>query len=166
MQAYTNARSLELLREMDRLRRAWKLAIPNTGINKSEFFTLFTLRHPDGHPLACGQSPASHPRPMTLSTLAKAMKQSMPAVSQRISKLEQLGYVQRVPDSHDRRTVWIHLTPAGLALLQSTGEEMLGKLEHILHRLDTQNGVSSQQLIQAFRSLALAVEEEFSTPTP
>ena len=103
---------------------------------------------------------------MTLSTLAKAMKQSMPAVSQRISKLEELGYVKRVPDDHDRRTVWIHLTDSGAALLHSTGEEMLGKLEHVLARLDTQDGVSVQQLIQAFHSLALAVEEEFSTRTP
>ncbi len=165
MHTQPHSRSLELLREMDRLRRAWKLAIPNTGINKSEFFTLFTLRHPEGHPLACGQA-GQEPGPMTLSTLAKTMKQSMPAVSQRISKLEELGYVQRVPDDHDRRTVWIHLTPAGLTLLQSTGEEMLGKLEHILHRLDTQSGVNTQLLIQAFHSLALAVEEEFSTQTP
>lgn len=155
--------ALELLREVDRLRRAWKRAIPNTGINKSEFFTLYTLRHPNGHGSACSSEP---PAPMTLSTLAKTMKQSMPAVSQRITKLEELGYVCRVPDDHDRRTVWIHLTPSGSALLQSTGQEMLGKLEHVLQRLDTQEGVDAQLLIQAFHSLAVAVEAEFSTDTP
>ena len=46
-------RALELLREMDLLRRTWKLAIPNTGINKSEFFTLYALRHPNGPTLSC-----------------------------------------------------------------------------------------------------------------
>ena len=166
MQSQSYSRSLEFLREMDRLRRVWKLAIPNTGINKSEFFTLYTLRHPDGPTLSCPPCGGDRPAPMTLYTLANAKKQSMPAVSQRISKLEELGYVKRVPDDHDRRTVWIHLTDSGAALLHSTGEEMLGKLEHVLARLDAQDGVSVQQLIQAFHSLALAVEEEFSTRTP
>lgn len=163
LQTKEHRRALELLREMDRLRRAWKLAIPNTGINKSEFFTLYTLRHPEGHNrLSC---PSGDPAPMTLSTLAKTMKQSLPAVSQRITKLEELGYVCRVPDDHDRRTVWIHLTESGAALLHTTGEEMLGKLEHVLQRLDAQEGVDAQLLTQAFRSLATAVEEEFSTDT-
>ena len=88
-------RALELLREMDLLRRTWKLAIPNTGINKSEFFTLYTLRCPNGQALSWGEDCPKEPAPMTLSTLAKAMKQSMPAVSQRITKLEELGYVRR-----------------------------------------------------------------------
>lgn len=156
-------RALELLREMDRLRRAWKLAIPNTGINKSEFFTLYTLRHPQGHDPS---SPPGELVPMTLSSLAKTMRQSLPAVSQRITKLEELGYVHRVPDEHDRRTLWIHLTQSGIALLQSTGEEMLGKLERVLQRLGTREGMDVQLLTQAFRSLATAVEEEFSTHTP
>lgn len=159
-------RALELLREMDLLRRTWKLAIPNTGINKSEFFTLYTLRCPNGQALSWGEGCSKEPDPMTLSTLAKAMKQSMPAVSQRITKLEELGYVRREPDQRDRRTVWIHLTSAGNELLQTTGSEMLGKLERVLHRLDTQDGVNAQLLIQAFHCLALAVEEEFSQGKP
>lgn len=163
MHTKDHRRALELLREMDRLRRAWKQAIPNTGINKSEFFTLYTLRHPQGHDLSCSSSELV---PMTLSSLAKTMKQSLPAVSQRITKLEELGYVRRVHDEHDRRTLWIHLTQSGTALLQSTGEEMLGKLERVLQRLDTQDGVDAQLLTQAFRSLATAVEAEFSTHTP
>lgn len=163
MHTKDHRRALELLREMDRLRRAWKQAIPNTGINKSEFFTLYTLRHPQGHDHSCSSSELV---PMTLSSLAKTMKQSLPAVSQRITKLEELGYVRRVPDERDRRTLWIHLTQSGTALLQSTGEEMLGKLERVLQRLDTQDGVDAQLLTQAFRSLATAVEAEFSTHTP
>lgn len=159
-------RALELLREMDLLRRTWKLAIPNTGINKSEFFTLYTLRCPNGQALSWGEDCPKEPAPMTLSTLAKAMKQSMPAVSQRITKLEELGYVRREPDQRDRRTVWIYLTQAGSELLHTTGSEMLGKLERVLHRLDTQDGVNAQLLIQAFHCLALAVQEEFSQGKP
>lgn len=166
MNTQQHPRAMELLREMDRLRRTWKLAIPNTGINKSEFFTLYTLRCPHEQAMSCGKGCSQEPAPMTLSTLAKAMKQSMPAVSQRITKLEELGYVQRVPDEHDRRTVWIHLTQAGNELLETTGSEMLGKLERVLQRLDSQDGVSTQLLIQAFHCLALAVEEEFSPGKP
>lgn len=165
MDTQQHPRALELLREMDRLRRAWKLAIPNTGINKSEFFTLYTLRCPNGQALTWEGCP-KEASPMTLSTLAKAMKQSMPAVSQRITKLEELGYVHRVPDEHDRRTVWIHLTDAGLQLIHTTACEMMGKLDHVLQRLDAQDGINAQLLIQAFHCLALAVEEEFSPGKP
>lgn len=166
MKDQQHPRALELLREMDFLRRTWKLAIPKTGINKSEFFTLYTLLCPSDEPRTWGADCPKEPAPMTLSTLSKAMKQSMPAVSQRITKLEELGYVRREPDQRDRRTVWIHLTSAGIELLQATGAEMLGKLERVLHRLDTQDGVNAQLLIQAFHCLALAVQEEFSQGKP
>ena len=106
------SRSMRMFQIMDRLRRAWSEFHPSTDLNKSQLGTLLILRHGTEKPCAPAQQ-AQH-KPMTMSELAARMGQSMPAVSQRISKLEAMGYVRRQSDPRDRRTTWIHLTDAGI----------------------------------------------------
>ena len=97
MKEMENSNALQMLRAMDRIRRAWKNASPSETLNKSQFFTLMTL-HNKGADVFGGKCPHVDPyEPMTLSALAKAMNQSMPAVSQRIRRLEELGYVCLTP---------------------------------------------------------------------
>ena len=86
MKEMENSNALQMLRAMDRIRRAWKNASPSETLNKSQFFTLMTL-HNKGTDVFGGKCPHVDPyEPMTLSALAKAMNQSMPAVSQRIRR--------------------------------------------------------------------------------
>ena len=110
------SRSMRMFQIMDRLRRAWSEFHPSTDLNKSQLGTLLILRHGTEKPCAPAQQ-AQH-KPMTMSELAARMGQSMPAVSQRISKLEAMGYVRRQTDPKDRRTTWIHLTDAGIEQLE------------------------------------------------
>ena len=110
------SRSMRMFQIMDRLRRAWSEFHPSTDLNKSQLGTLLILRHGTEKPCAPAQQ-AQH-KPMTMSELAARMGQSMPAVSQRISKLEAMGYVRRQSDPRDRRTTWIHLTDAGIEQLE------------------------------------------------
>ncbi|WP_395151378.1 MarR family winged helix-turn-helix transcriptional regulator [uncultured Allofournierella sp.] len=162
MQEFTQSRALELMQAMDRLRRAWKCAGPSGELNKSEFFTLLTLRNKgcDGFHAQL-HSHKDESQPMTLSQLAKTMQQTMPAVSQRIRKLEQLGYVERTQDTHDRRTVWIEITPKGAQLLQTVGSEMHCRMERILNTLEQQSEGRVQGMIDSFNCLAEAVQQEF-----
>ena len=90
------SRSMRMFQIMDRLRRAWSEFHPSTDLNKSQLGTLLILRHGTEKPCAPAQQ-AQH-KPMTMSELAARMGQSMPAVSQRISKLEAMGYVRRQSD--------------------------------------------------------------------
>ena len=92
------------------------------------------------------------------------MNQSMPAVSQRIRRLEELGYVCRTPDESDRRTMWIALTGQGNALLQENCRDMFRRLERMMTRLERQGERTPAQVIEAFNYLADAMEEEFGTP--
>ena len=99
-------RSMQLFRLMDRMRRAWTVFTPKPEISKSQFGTLLALRHGGKRPCEDKECRNRDPfEPMTLSELAKIMNQSMPALSQRISKLEGMGYVQRMPT---RRTAGPH----------------------------------------------------------
>ena len=106
------SRSMRMFQIMDRLRRAWSEFHPSTDLNKSQLGTLLILRHGTEKP--CAPAQQTQHKPMTMSELAARMGQSMPAVSQRISKLEAMGYVRRQSDPRDRRTTWIHLTDAGI----------------------------------------------------
>lgn len=158
--------ALQMLRAMDRIRRAWKNASPSETLNKSQFFTLMTLHNKgsSGFEECC---PNADPyAPMTLSALAKAMNQSMPAVSQRIRRLEELGYVCRTPDETDRRTVWIALTEQGNTLLQNNCHDMFRRLERMMTRLERQGERTPDQVIEAFNYLADAMEEEFGAEHP
>ena len=90
-------RSMQLFRLMDRMRRSWTVFTPKPEISKSQFGTLLALRHGGKRPCEDKECRNRDPfEPMTLSELAKIMNQSMPALSQRISKLEGMGYVQRM----------------------------------------------------------------------
>ncbi|MBS0383529.1 MAG: MarR family transcriptional regulator [Proteobacteria bacterium] len=51
--------------------------------------------------------------PTTPGELARALNYNPGAMTRLLDKLEQLGYLQRVPDPTDRRALQLELTPAG-----------------------------------------------------
>lgn len=95
--------------------------------------------------------------PMTLSVLASLMGHSMPAVCQRISKLETMGYVRRFPDEKDRRTVWIQLTEAGDELLKTSYHSMVAKLDAIMEKMGEED---TRTMFRVLDKLASIMEQE------
>lgn len=162
MEKNEQSNAIDLLRAIDRLRRVWKNASPGTTINKSQFFTLMALYSKGRECFSgtCGHPEVDPYEPITLSTLAKIMRQSMPAVSQRITQLEEMGYVQRKQDQNDRRTVWITLTEQGNSLLQDTCHTVFHRIERVMDAIDAQ-GQDSRQMIDAFNCLADVMQQEF-----
>ena len=77
----------ELFRLMDRVRKAWQSVTPCEHLSKSQFGTLMAIAH---HGRMPGQSctPSQEHGALTLTALAGAMHQSLPALSQRVSALE------------------------------------------------------------------------------
>lgn len=148
-------RCMKLFRLMDRTRRAWADFTPKPEVSKSQFGTLLALRH--GGKCPSERKGERDPfEPMTLSVLAGIMEQSMPAVSQRISKLEAAGYVSRTPDEKDKRTIWIQLTPSGVELLQSSYQDMVREIGSILEKMGQED---SETLIRVLEKLAGVIEE-------
>lgn len=147
------SRSMRMFQIMDRLRRAWSEFHPSTDLNKSQLGTLLILRHGTEKP--CGHAQQVEQKPMTMSELAARMGQSMPAVSQRISKLEAMGYVRRQSDPRDRRTTWIHLTDAGIEQLEQTYRNMVRLMEWIMERMGQEN---TEMMFQGMERLAQVME--------
>lgn len=70
-----------------------------------------------------------------LSELAERHAVSLPTMSNTVSKLVELGLVQRTPSAQDRRMVLIEITPEGLALLRQLASQMLTQVTEVLRPL-------------------------------
>ncbi|RLK52437.1 MarR family winged helix-turn-helix transcriptional regulator [Microbacterium telephonicum] len=58
--------------------------------------------------------------PHTLGELADRERVSAPSMNRTVNGLEEAGYLSRTPDRDDRRKVNIHLTDAGLVVVEET----------------------------------------------
>jgi DNA-binding MarR family transcriptional regulator len=90
------------------------------------------------------------------SALKEALLVSPSAISKQIERLRKKGYVERIIDDEDRRSVWVRLTEAGTELLNSIVSmrdhtEVIGKL------------TKEEQLVlnQLLRKLLIFTEEYF-----
>jgi DNA-binding MarR family transcriptional regulator len=59
--------------------------------------------------------------PHTVRGLAGTLGFSKPAVTRALDRLARLGFVERLRDTQDRRSVLIHLTPGGRSFLAELG---------------------------------------------
>ena len=143
----TSGRAAQLFLVIDRIRRAWKRLSFCPELNKSQFWTLYWLyRSQKGQPEG---------RLVTLSALAHAMGQSMPAVCQRISRLEAMGYVERVPDPRDKRSTGLRISDGGASLLNTAYTRMAQTMEEILEVLGEDE---TEDMFRMLARLAEAME--------
>lgn len=152
-------RAMRMFKAMDRMRKAWGSLAP-----------IADQQIPDGnsaYPPSWGTDPMKETdrdpfEPMTLSELAAVMGQSMPAVSQRISKLEQMGYVQRIPDEKDKRTTWIRLTESGVDLMERACQGMVKRLDTIMNQLGEED---TETMFRVLDRLAEIMEQSVDQDT-
>ena len=102
----------ELFRLMDRVRKAWQSVTPCEHLSKSQFGTLMAIAH---HGRMPGQSctPSQEHGALTLTALAGAMHQSLPAMRPARQRAGGTGLCERVPDPDDRRVIGVCVTPEG-----------------------------------------------------
>lgn len=74
-------------------------------------------------------------RPYALGELAELLGVSSPTMSNTITALENRGWVRRLRSDEDRRLVFIHLAPAGQAVLDEMEAHMQARLSEFLVEL-------------------------------
>lgn len=146
-----NDRAQELLEGMDRLRRAWAGVRPEPPLTRGDMMTLGAL---DG--MTRGGQRA------TMSHLAHRMHLSLPGASQKVSALEELGYLRRVPDKRDRRVTCVELTDEGRRVAERALRDFLGRIETAL---DTIGPEKTDTLLELMRQLSDAIQR-LSEPAP
>lgn len=90
-----------MLRLMKHLAKARSLALEEFGFHEGEFDVLATLRR------------AGEPYCLSPTQLYKALLVTSGAMTHRLNRLEQEGWIERLPDPEDKRSMRVGLTSQG-----------------------------------------------------
>lgn len=124
------------------LERARAGALDGFGLDQSRLDVLGTLRR------------AGTPYRLTAGELTRRCRVTPGATTQRVQRLEQDGYVERVRDEHDRRTVHIALTPGGAAKLDEVFAAVMAADEDVLAPLSERDRASLERILGRWLSEA------------
>ena len=105
---------------------------------------------------AGSEAAAPSAKPVTLSELAGMMRQSLPALSQRVTVLEEKGFVERVANPADRRVTGLRLTEAGRREMDAAFRRFGEIFSQAAGRMGRQN---MRLLLQLMGELADALNE-------
>lgn len=114
---------LNLMRTADCVGRTMQRATRRWGITSTQYNVMRILR-------------GAHPEGLTCSAIGDRMITADPDITRLLARLKALKFVRQQRDKRDKRIVWTHIAPAGLALLaemdpviQWMPGEMLGHLD-------------------------------------
>jgi DNA-binding MarR family transcriptional regulator len=122
------------------LERARASALSAFDLDESRLDVLGTLRR------------SGTPYRLTAGELTRRCRVTPGATTQRVQRLEQDGYVERVRDEHDRRTVYVGLTPGGSAKLDEVFAAVMAADEHMLAPLSSRDRASLERILGGWLS--------------
>lgn len=120
-------------------------ALSGIGLELWEYDVLSALRR-QGEPYA-----------LPATALAREVELSSGAMTNRIDRLEQRGFVDRGSDSADRRSVVVSLTPAGKTLID---DAMAHRLEAARDSLSSLSAAERRELASLLRRIVLDAADE------
>ena len=97
------------------------------------------------------------PYQLSPGDIATVTFMSSGGVSKALEELERVGYVQRIPDSKDRRRVMVRLTGAGLELIEQVQPEIAALQREVVDALSEEEIDTLNRLL---RKLLLSVERQ------
>jgi DNA-binding MarR family transcriptional regulator len=127
--------SLPLRRALQHAEARRAKVLAKHGVSASTLDLLVALRR------------AGKPYVSTPSELARLLVLSSGGVSQRLERLEREGLVERRVSAADRRVVDVHLTEAGLAILDRLIDEYMDHEEQMLSGLSTREAAQLGRLL-------------------
>lgn len=140
------ARIIRLQRFLDRRTAA---VVSEHGLTIGETNVLAALRR------------AGAPHTLTPTELYRSLLLSSAAMTHRLDRLEELGYVTRARAEHDRRQIRVSLTPEGLEVVDRVMDAYTGQLTKVLATLD---GDHRDELERSLRALLCTLEEDEAPP--
>lgn len=130
---------------MKRIGSINKKILLHEDVSKAEFFTLMSI-HRDrfGDLLSENAGMASG---LNVSELATQLNISVPAVSKMIRRLEEKGYIVRIPGTSDRRMISLGLTEYGQELIETTIRHMSSMTMEIVQQLGEEDSRTLMHLL-------------------
>ena len=136
------SRISRLSHHLDRARRQ---AFAEHAVESWEFDVLAALRR------------AGEPYELSPGRLLKQTLVTSGTMTNRVDRLESRGFVERLPDPHDRRGVLVRLTPAGRSTVDGALEGLLDRERRLLAGLDT---TEQRRLAALLRALVVPFESD------
>ena len=124
------------------LQRARSTALSGFGLDQSRLDVLGALRR------------AGTPYRLTAGELTRRCRVTPGATTQRVQRLEEEGYVERVREEQDRRTVYVALTPGGSAKLDAVFAAVMAADEEVLAPLSPRDRASLERILGRWLSAA------------
>jgi DNA-binding MarR family transcriptional regulator len=124
------------------LQRARAGALATFGLEESRLDVLGALRR------------SGPPYRLTAGELTRRCRVSPGATTQRVQRLERDGYVERLRDDHDRRTVYVGLTPGGSAKLDEVFAAVMAADEQMLAPLSARQRASLARILGGWLAAA------------
>jgi DNA-binding MarR family transcriptional regulator len=134
-----------------RMKRAQEATLREHGLTPAEWGVMTTLRLGGDH---CRSSPGE---------LASDLELSSGAMTSRLDRLEQVGYVRRLPDPDDRRGVVVELTEKGRDAWD-TSANVQGRREAFIASVLTKE--ERQELNLLLRKLLIGFGDEKASKRP
>lgn len=124
------------------LERARTRALAGFGLDQSRLDVLGALRR------------AGRPYRLSAGELTRRCRVTPGATTQRVQRLERDGFVERVRDENDRRTVHVALTPGGSAKLDEVFAAVMAADEDVLAPLSRGDRASLERILGGWLSAA------------
>ncbi|WP_104991566.1 MarR family winged helix-turn-helix transcriptional regulator [Deinococcus sp. NW-56] len=126
------------------------IAVQRTSQTLQAALEAFFARHdltPSAFDVLATLRRSAPPEGLTLGDLGTLMAVTPPAVTKRVDGLERRGWVARLPDPRDRRTVRAALTPEGRAAVGRLLEAHVAHEEALLRDLTPQERATLRELL-------------------
>ncbi len=130
-----------ILRLAKHVRRGMKESLAPYGLDLWGFDVLATLRR------------AGSPYSLSPTDLRRIVMLTSGAMTNRIDRLEEQGWVERVADPNDRRAIQVRLTPAGKELID---EAVVARLEVAENLVEPLSATDRLRLADLLRTLLVA----------
>ncbi len=138
----TKMLAIRLLRAAHHLERALRREFGEFDIEMWEFEVLMALRRAEGHTMSAG-------------ALQRASQVTSGAITNRVARLEQRGWVRRDIDRHDRRQVLVSLTEQGEARAERLHATKTESEQQVFAGLDA---ATIERMAADLRTLLLSLE--------
>jgi DNA-binding MarR family transcriptional regulator len=97
--------------------------------------------------------------PRRITELAAEERVTQPAITLLVNRLEERGWVQRVPDPSDRRAVLVSLTPDGEAVFERLRAEYRALLHEEMASLDDEEVATLASAVEILDKLIARLKE-------
>lgn len=104
--------------------------------------------------------------PISMSRLAGLLDAGLPNMTGIVARMEELGFVERVRDDHDRRVVLVRATARGTETVQELEVIRRRQLRQLVAELDASDRRACLQAFRALREAAQRLDREALPDTP